>query len=595
METVNSIFRKIRTWTTVAGFATFLCGIFQIYTFLETTRVKYAIPEPVPVPVVPMTYSKKIEEKIDALILNINNWPEAVLGIIYRAFALQNYLLNLVVGGIISLTVVYFISKIVIRKLCKLYRSAHGCVDFRGEAMMPGSKFTPSEVPQYQASIFAPGILTKTFLGYGIRYKNILCVPEHVIKGLSAIGIGGAQGKTALVDAVPIPSRLVNDLVYIPLGDAVWATIGVTQFKYTNPPLIAAIVNCCGPKGYSTSTVQPSTNQFMLHYRGSTECGMSGAAYYNCGTVHGMHIGYTSSQNLGISIHVICKEINSMSWGESNEELNGTLPQGPVTNSWNIDAIDQTLKAHSKVSLADIEEQNSRNKVSWNDDEDFDDEEYLRKRGYTQHQESTTLPARRRVFRVSNVKVQGQGLEETTINLATTSVEEKEETPVRLGDIVRDLSRRIVLLENKVFPNMVECKDCGGHVNDIKVHVKNTHGVIKCNLCKSTFLSMRSLEQHVAMKHAKVTTDIEMDVLESAIPDDSKNRVTVSFLGSPKNSAPKKSKNSKNISKSPVARRSSPSQEENQKDILESLKNIALILSKLHKDTDGPSSEVVQK
>lgn len=183
------------------------------------------------------------------------------------------------------------------------------------EAMQPGSEFVDGTLPDCQVAIYKMGTLTDTFVGYGVRFKNMLAVPTHVIK-LAQPRLLKTDLGSLVVTAGPTLSRLNSDLAYLPLSDSQWSRLGVTSAQ-TPREVQNALVSCAGRKGVSSGLITQTEIVGILKYAGSTVPGMSGAAYHIGRLVHGIHTGVSGDNNIGISSKLIEQEINRLVVGES--------------------------------------------------------------------------------------------------------------------------------------------------------------------------------------------------------------------------------------------------------------------------------------
>lgn len=560
--------------------------------------IEFAHPKPVPLM---EQYTRRVEDKIDMLVDTINNIPTRIFAEIYRAIKLENKYVNLILVLVALLALVYWLCKLLVRLFRKSYMTLHHISDFRGEAMVDGSPFFDGETPDCQVKLYETGPFgLGKFLGCGLRYQNVLVAPIHVIKNNKEIGIEG-KSKSALVGVRVIPSSIHTDVCYMYVPEKVWSLIGTTSFKYNRPPLSSTVASCAGHKGVSSGTVSPSKQPYSLVYGGSTINGMSGAAYIADKTVLGMHLGRHGFFNMGVTVHLICKEVQSISWGEDTEDTNtSSKPNIPRSHTWSVDDIQDALDSHvDAVSEADKArfKQDTLDRNAW--------EEKMRKTKQFMWEDdlegAKPTPYKTKWFRMHN---QGPDPEPST----STGVKVQEE-PVRLGDIVRKLmvdrdalirqvdtltgqlksqkeenEARFQKIENHIWPKLTTCHDCGAAVNNIRQHVKNTHQVIRCT-CKAEFLSTKALEQHQRDKHQKKSDEIEMQPMgkyvdhpESAVADDSKKKVATSFLEqrlpSPKRSGKSSKKNSSSQEKkqnSPLVAEIQPLLMEFQRSLLEGL------------------------
>lgn len=189
----------------------------------------------------------------------------------------------------------------------------------QGEAMITGSSFMASTMPDYQVAIYRAGFFTKQFVGYGLRYKSYLVTPEHVTKACQGDLVISTNRGSYLVNSSPIRSRLVQDLVYLWVTDDIWSKTGVSSARNI-PKTIAGktAVSCTGPNGASSGILRKASARYMFAYSGSTLPGFSGASYDNQGQCVGIHNGIMGGQNIGTSSMVFKMEIDFLIKGEDS-------------------------------------------------------------------------------------------------------------------------------------------------------------------------------------------------------------------------------------------------------------------------------------
>lgn len=181
------------------------------------------------------------------------------------------------------------------------------------ESMQPGSIFNPLiTMPNCQVEIRKPGMLLDTFVGYGVRYKNVLITPLHVATQALDNGVVMLRhgNQSQLVRTELRPSQICSDLVYMHVSDAVWASLGVSSARMMKLMQTGLSVTVCGSKGSSIGVATPSYDlKHILQFTGSTVAGYSGAAYTHNGSVYGIHVGSSTNYNIGICFHSIVYEI----------------------------------------------------------------------------------------------------------------------------------------------------------------------------------------------------------------------------------------------------------------------------------------------
>lgn len=577
MQAIKKIVRGVKLATTVAGVSAIAYGLNSLKTAIEPAK--------------PRDWQDRVADKLDTIQDDIQQVPEAVWDFVVKAVRLNNRMVNSAMIVLLMVLTGWMIASLSCRYLLKAMRRMRGCVDFRGESMITGSDFVKGEIPDFQIEIYEIGSFTNKFIGYGLRYGRVVVTLQHIIRNNKVLGIKGKLGKMAILDVTIVKSKLVTDLVYIPLKENVWSVLQVPTMKYTAPKtegIETAIVSCTGRDGKSTGRLRPSDTSMFMKYGGSTINGMSGAAYDAAGKVHGIHVGIVGGMNCGITVHAFGLEVNSINWGESSEDVNiANLAKVPVKHSWSLATVKNIL-----------------------DDSETIDDFAARKRAageflWADGESTVKRSGTGTLYKM--LSADGQGKDGTSFDLGVTQSLDDLTVDVmagkRVGDLFKEIFERINTLEAKVFPKMKTCLQCKAQVNDILLHVKNTHRVIQCAKCKGRFMSQPALEQHHRDKHPVKTDDLEMLPLtqeieiqgESAVVDDSIQKVRTTFLGVRHPSPKKRPLSSKKPSKSPVAKTNSLSQEESQPNLAAGLSDIKSILSSLVKAMDGLNSAVQQK
>lgn len=203
------------------------------------------------------------------------------------------------------------------KRVVPLWYSARGICVIRGEAMQPGSSFRlHNSMPRCQIPVYTPGVLYDTFLGYGIRYDDVLIMPYHVYCGADSGLLLKVGEKSYLLEATPIKSDILSDVCYFLIDKSVWARLGVQSAKIVGAPLNAVAVTVVGPQGASSGYVSRNPTPYVLNYTGSTIPGYSGAPYVSNGSVIGIHAGETNGTNVGYGAGAIAAEIAVLIYGE---------------------------------------------------------------------------------------------------------------------------------------------------------------------------------------------------------------------------------------------------------------------------------------
>lgn len=193
---------------------------------------------------------------------------------------------------------------------------------YQGEAVRAGSNFFTGNRPAYQVPISVDGVFSPHFVGYGIRYKDVMIVPNHVYQdAVDANGcliLGDKQKMLVQPHDVKFSNR-INDIVYLLFSPEVWARLGVTSARPIRTEKSAS-VNVYGPKGMSTGVAKKSTMPFLLEYSGSTVSGYSGAAYSAVYGFYGLHLGVVGGVNTGASAEALAIEVDKLFFGESRRK-----------------------------------------------------------------------------------------------------------------------------------------------------------------------------------------------------------------------------------------------------------------------------------
>lgn len=195
----------------------------------------------------------------------------------------------------------------------------------RCEAMQNGSYFEGgTRIPSYQVEIYNAGALIDGFVGYGLRYDDILVVPTHVITAAGGSPLLKGRGKKVLLDNdTPIQSTLVNDVSYYKLSAKIWAILGVQSADSVHAPNRPEKARIVGHKGSSMGMVSKSRIPHVLRFTGSTLPGYSGAAYELNGKVVGIHSGESNGDNTGYCFGSLVYEIAVRFEGRDPEILMG--------------------------------------------------------------------------------------------------------------------------------------------------------------------------------------------------------------------------------------------------------------------------------
>lgn len=205
------------------------------------------------------------------------------------------------------------------------------------ESMMPNSEFTAGTIPRYQVAIHKPGMLSDTFIGYGLRYGNTLITPSHVLTPLGDEILLVNGNVKAVVPRRETYSQNVNDVSYVDVSQNIWSQLGVATMKnfvHTYKPMT---VSCAGREGVSNGRLFQTDILGILSYKGSTLSGYSGAAYYVNNTCYGMHTGAAPNTNCGVTSGLFFKELPGAILPESSpdEDVRLQMHTTQTKKGWN--------------------------------------------------------------------------------------------------------------------------------------------------------------------------------------------------------------------------------------------------------------------
>lgn len=229
------------------------------------------------------------------------------------------------------------------------------------EALRPGSLFASATQPASQVEVLVPGLLMDSHQAYGVRIRDYLVLPKHVVSGFTEVVLAGPTGKI-LLPVSTIDSRLCEDLAYWYIGQDVFSRIGVVSGRLPKGTGYN-LASCYGPSGASSGRVSKAAIRGKLIYQGSTIPGMSGAGYYVNGAVFGIHQGACGGSNIGFSIDVVKLEIRKLmnfeafhgpSPGKKDEREEEEEYRSKFETNWKYDEIERMVtERYSNDSWAD--------------------------------------------------------------------------------------------------------------------------------------------------------------------------------------------------------------------------------------------------
>ncbi|APG75829.1 hypothetical protein 1 [Hubei sobemo-like virus 32] len=258
-------------------------------------------------------------------------WEEAYVWLM--DMAMDNFdVLRICLVMVAGLLVLLAVKRLVWRRAKRLVYTMKG---FHCEAMVEGSEFGSGDIPSFQIPMYRAGIFVSTFLGYGVRVDNTLCVPTHVVN----LARGGQlMADTWILPRTGILSKLHPDVTYYYLPEKTWSVLATSKPK-VGPVMAAVVVSCAGPDGVSHGHLRQTPDLGQVTYSGSTLPGFSGAAYFNGDVLFGMHTGVACERNIGVAAHLLQFEARE-AFGQM--EYKGESPLNDKTH-------DKVLKTQNRV------------------------------------------------------------------------------------------------------------------------------------------------------------------------------------------------------------------------------------------------------
>lgn len=208
------------------------------------------------------------------------------------------------------------------------------------ESLQPGSEFVTGNIPGYQISVYKPGLLMNTFVGYAVRVDMALCIPTHVLAQCGGTAVVGNKRIITKWDQ----SCKLADVSYAMLTEAQFSELGLrkpsigTVSGYT-------VAACSGMEGASSGNLRRMSTIGMLSYSGSTIPGYSGAAYYDKNVLFGMHTGESGSGiNCGVAAVFLAAEIKArylevIPEARSKKMTNVTFFSNPAQDTYTADRV----------------------------------------------------------------------------------------------------------------------------------------------------------------------------------------------------------------------------------------------------------------
>lgn len=515
------------------------------------------------------------------------------------------------------------------------------------EAMVMGSGFVQARIPDCQVALHSVGMFGTTHVGYGLRYKNVLIVPNHVVSRYREMVLVNDTVKKLVDVSKKQDSAAVTDLAYIYVPKALWADLKVRSMTHTKAET-KAMVSCCGLEGASTGGMMPTINRGVVYYSGSTKPGFSGAAYTIGNRVMGMHIGAATNVNAGIHSSIFMLEVDSMVFPESQgddyqtEDVAMRLTDVGATGGWDYDGIYETFKTGSKFK--DTSEYSTMPR--WADMESLVGEckvtelaKQLAKLPKPQREALTqATKTAAEIDSLKNVGMQLVGQSPTGDHVhLVSSVPEAGPSGENIGTIVRRHEQQIRELEKfcretckyvnftykicrglhdimrSKHPEIPKWETQKQEKNPLEYPIKNpveigtvpeatikmvtlvpestadTPNPHKCAHCARSFHGMEALNQHILAKHG---IPVEPEATHSS--DLRKTVKTTAFLGQTRAPRQRKSKLLKAVSSSTENQNQSPSLAANQSEVTSSIQEMQKSLASLQAAMVGLSSAIMR-
>uniref|UniRef100_A0AAT9JFS8 Serine protease n=1 Tax=Cryptotermes secundus sobeli-like virus 2 TaxID=3133511 RepID=A0AAT9JFS8_9VIRU len=296
-----------------------LCELFEMMTLpfsdfpLGLDSLTFFPPPPPP----PPTLS-------DLFLAALSDWsPFAIMSTVLAPLFRVLELARLAVGTTVLITLLVLFGPLLlylVSRVCKLVYSFllflfHGATwwvrvfkyitpvrpVFSVEAMMPGSEFIDLRPPSSQFAFK----LGSSLIGHGFRLDDKLVAPSHVasLRGLHI----HVEGCPYAFDADALPWEQIDTDVSV----SPWpSNMPISAVKVAPANETLTSVAACTRMAGSLGTITRAAFD-LVKYNGSTRKGFSGALYMQRGFGVAMHVGGTSSSNVGIPLEYIVFLLNS--------------------------------------------------------------------------------------------------------------------------------------------------------------------------------------------------------------------------------------------------------------------------------------------
>uniref|UniRef100_A0AAT9JQ69 C2H2-type domain-containing protein n=1 Tax=Reticulitermes aculabialis sobeli-like virus 1 TaxID=3133518 RepID=A0AAT9JQ69_9VIRU len=437
---------------------------------------------------------------------------------------------------------------------------------------------------------------------------KFLVMPRHVYDACEGRVMMRGPKSSYIIANAPIQSRVVRDLVYIPLAEKVFSDCGIPSATMARRLAKGALVTCIGEQGASSGIIRPLSIMGMLSYTGSTVPGMSGAAYIvnsMSRKVHGIHHGVVGENNVGTSSLIVAKELKALEgrmFGESplgNEVEEQLADRRGGYKAWAEDDLDEVVldawEADDDDWAYDDDAMDYEEDVVWSreSDEDFWDDG-PEPRWESRKRRKPRKKAVRRVVGLGHaasrpeIEISGKVKSQPAPSAPPKEPENRPTVRQAFDELearVSKLEKCVSKLEARLPDRQEVAQKVDKAVSAVRTRPepRRPPGSVTCMECKRRFPNVRALVAHNDQKHRAKG--------ESALKEDSKKVVKTTkgrFLGnSPKNPGDEQRGSSKLSPRSSQFR-----------SILESQSKMSDCLSRLEKSFDllaramaGPSLE----
>lgn len=487
--------------------------------------------------------------------------------------------------GITTVVASYFALKLATSYVSRVALAVQG---FSPEALMPGSEYMKASTPNYQIGVEQINTFTTTHIGYALRLgRDWLVMPEHVWGHRETLALRGLTGNVVVSMNDVVSSNGLSDVIYKRLPPEVWSRLGAKTTKVvTNVPLS---VSCTGLKGASTGACRKLAQMGMLSYAGSTQPGMSGAAYHSNGQLVGMHLGQLTSKaiNGGVAaFYMMCElelhmrgEAQGVSYASAGLAEQSARVAGVATStSWGTSEV----RAHLRKKFSEAPEVSGD--TNWADYmEDFYEEAAVPKT-------KLGLEVPLEALATMRMTPHADDCADYQVQYASARVLARIE---KLEEEVKELRATIARAgeSKEKIPAGHQCEHCPQRsrteeamARHVKEHVKK-----ECDRCGHVSWTRKGAK-HDCSGGRPGSVGPSGIKPESAIPSDfRKNVKQTPFLGQQPRSGRRSVKNSPKTSRSGSEGLPYRRLEENQSQMLMCLKDIASSLKKLPQVTDGPA------